>query len=82
MKEELSLYGNELVQLQNVFTVATVVAQLPFAYFFTKVPLHILLPSMEISWGVFNLLQYRAHSFGELVAYRLMAGIFEVSKIS
>ncbi|KAJ4299483.1 MFS transporter (Seo1) [Kalmusia sp. IMI 367209] len=77
MKEELGFYGNQLVQLQTLFTVATVVCQLPFAYLFTRVPLHILLPSMELSWGVFNLLQYRANSFGELVAYRFMVGVFE-----
>lgn len=36
------------------------------------------MPSMELCWGVFNLLQYRANSFGELVAYRFMVGLFEV----
>lgn len=80
LKEELNFNGNELVELQTVFTVATVVAQLPFPFLFTRVPLHILIPTMELLWGVFNLLQYRANSFGELVAYRLMVGIFEVSQ--
>lgn len=78
MKEELGFYGNQLVELQSIFTVASVVAQLPFAYLFPKVPLYLLVPSMELLWGVFNLLQYRAHSFGEEVAYRFMVGIFEV----
>ncbi|KAF4464985.1 retrograde regulation 2 [Fusarium albosuccineum] len=77
MKEELGFVGNELVQLQTVFTVSTVVAQLPFPFLFTRMPLYILLPTMELLWGVFNLLQYRAHSFGELAAYRCMIGIFE-----
>ncbi|KAF4978845.1 hypothetical protein FDECE_18150, partial [Fusarium decemcellulare] len=77
MKEELGFVGNELVQQQTVFTVSTVVAQLPFPFLFTRVPLYILLPTMELLWGVFNLLQYRAHSFGELAAYRCMIGIFE-----
>lgn len=77
LKEELGFYGNQLVQLQAVFTVASVVFQIPFAYLFTVVPLHFLIPSMELCWGVFNLLQYRAHSFGELVAYRFMVGLFE-----
>ncbi|KAH8900716.1 MFS general substrate transporter [Thozetella sp. PMI_491] len=77
MKEELGFDGNELVELQTLFTVATVVMQIPFAYLFTKVPLHVLIPTMELLWGVFNLLQYRANSFGELVAYRFMVGVFE-----
>lgn len=80
MKEELGFYGNELVELQTVFTVASVVCQLPFAYLFPKVPLYILVPTMELIWGVFNLLQYRARSFGEVVAYRFMVGVFEVSE--
>ena len=79
LKEELGFEGNELVQLQTVFTVATVVAQLPAPFLFTRVPLHILMPTMEILWGVFNLVQYRANSFSHLVAFRLMVGIFEVS---
>ncbi len=78
MKEELNFYGNELVQLQTVFTVGSVVAQLPFAYLFPKVPLYILIPSMELLWGVFNLLQYKSNGFGEEVAYRFMVGLFEV----
>lgn len=78
MKEELGFYGNQLVQLQTVFTVASVAGQFPFAYLFTKVPLHIPIPTMEMLWGVFNMLQYRANSFAELVAYRLMVVIFEV----
>ena len=78
MKEELHLFGNELVQFQTVFTVASVVGQLPFAFLFPKVPLYILIPSMELFWGVFNLLQFRSKSFGEEIAYRFMVGIFEV----
>ncbi|KAJ4245035.1 MFS transporter (Seo1) [Fusarium torreyae] len=77
LKEELGFEGNELVQLQTVFTVATVVAQLPAPFLFTRVPLHILMPTMEVLWGVFNLVQYRANSFSQLVAFRLMVGIFE-----
>lgn len=78
MKEELGFYGNQLVQLQTVFTVVGVMGQFPFAYLFTKVPPHILIPTMEMLGGVFNLLQYRANSFDELIAYRLMVDIFEV----
>lgn len=79
MKEELKFYGNELVELQTVFTVATVVFQLPFAWLFPKVPLYILIPSMELIWGVFNLAQFRANSFGQEIAFRFMVGVFEVT---
>lgn len=79
MKEELGFYGNELVQFQTVFTIASVVGQLPFLYLLPKIPIHFLIPGMELLWGVFNLLQYRSKSFSEELAYRFFIGLFEVT---
>ncbi|KAM0544680.1 hypothetical protein ACHAPJ_011741 [Fusarium lateritium] len=39
MREDLKLYGNELVQFQTLYTVGAVVGQLPFMYLLTHVPL-------------------------------------------
>lgn len=47
MKEDLNFHGNELVHCQTIFTVGSVIGQLPFAYFFTKVPMNWLIPSGE-----------------------------------
>jgi len=79
MSEELNFHGNQLVQFQTVFNVAQVVALLPFAYLFPKVPMHLLVPGLDLLWGIFNLLQYRAQSYGEIMAYRFMVGIFEAA---
>lgn len=81
LKEELGFYGNELVQLQTLYVVGAVVGQLPFLWLFTHVPMHWLIPIMDVAWGVFTLLQYRAHSFAELAAYRFLVGWFEVVNI-
>lgn len=78
MSEELGFYGNELVQFQTIFTVGNTVGLIPFGYIFPKVPMHWLVPTLDLGWGIFTLLQYRANSFGEIAAYRLLVALFEV----
>jgi hypothetical protein len=34
---------------------------------------------MDVAWGIFTLVQYRANSYAELAAYRFLVGWFEVS---
>lgn len=80
VKEDLNLQGNDLVQLQTMYTVGAVVGQIPFVYLFTKLPISWLIPILDIAWGVFTLLQFRASSFGELAAYRFLVGWFEVCR--
>ncbi|KAJ5666262.1 uncharacterized protein N7477_008710 [Penicillium maclennaniae] len=79
LKEDLGLHGNELVQLQTIYTIGAVVGQLPFAYLFTKLPMHWIIPFMDIAWGIFTLIQYRANSYAELAAYRFLVGWFEAA---
>lgn len=78
LKEDLGFHGNELVQLQTMYTIGAVLGQLPFAYLFTKLPMSWLIPFMDVAWGIFTLVQYQATSFAELAAYRFMVGWFEV----
>lgn len=78
MSEELGFSGNQLVQFQTIFTVGNTVGLIPFAYIFPNVPMHFLVPSLDLGWGLFTLLQFRAQSFGEIVAYRFMVALFEV----
>lgn len=78
LKEDLGFHGNELVQLQTLYTVGAVVGQLPFTFLFTRLPMHWIIPFMDLAWGIFTLLQYRSNSFAELAAYRFLVGWFEV----
>lgn len=78
MEQSLNLKGNDLVNLQTIYTVGAVLGQLPFAYLFTKYPISWLIPGMDLLWGVFTLLQYRATSYEEMMAYRFLVGWFEV----
>lgn len=79
LQEDLKLHGNELVELQTMYTVGAVVGQLPFAYLFTKFPMSWVIPFLDIMWGVFTLLQYRVNSFGEMMVYRFFVGWFEAA---
>ncbi|KAF4483534.1 large neutral amino acid transporter [Fusarium agapanthi] len=79
MAEDLDFHGNELVQFQTIFVVGNVVGLLPFIYLFPRVPMHILVPSLDLGWGIFTLLQYRATSYAEIMAYRFMVSLFEAS---
>jgi hypothetical protein len=67
------------VHLQTIYVVGAVVGQLPFLFLFTRVPMHWLVPILDILWGIFTLLQYRAESYAELMAYRFLVGWFEAS---
>lgn len=77
MKEDLGFQGNELVELQTLYTVGAVVGQIPFFFLLTYIPIYWLLPFLDVAWGVFTLLQFRANSFAELAAYRFVVGWFE-----
>lgn len=61
-----------------MYTVGAVVGMVPFMFIFTYIPMYWTIPAMDVLWGLFTLLQYRAHSFGEMAAYRFLVGFFEV----
>ncbi|KAK3951347.1 luciferase-like domain-containing protein [Pseudoneurospora amorphoporcata] len=79
LKEDLNFHGNELVQLQTLYTVGAVVGQIPFMFLFTYLPMHWTIPFLDIAWGFFTLAQYRATSFGQMAAYRFLIGWFEAA---
>ncbi|KAE8354736.1 major facilitator superfamily domain-containing protein [Aspergillus coremiiformis] len=79
MKEDLGFHGNELVHLQSMYTVGSVLGQLPFIFLLPRLPMHWLLPFLDTAWGVFTLLQYRAQGYSELMAYRFFVGWFEAA---
>ncbi|OAP60045.1 hypothetical protein AYL99_05047 [Fonsecaea erecta] len=79
LKEDLGFNGNQLVHVQTIYVVGAVVGQIPFMFLFTRIPMHWLVPLLDILWGVFTLLQYRVNSYAELMAYRFLVGWFEAA---
>ena len=77
LSDDLSFHGNELVHLQTIYTLGAVLGQLPFALLFPKIRMNYLVPALDILWGLFTLLQYRATSYSEMMAYRFLVGLFE-----
>lgn len=78
MSDDLGFEGNELVHFQTMYNLGAVLGQLPFALLFPKIRMNFLVPALDILWGVFTLLQYRAQGYSEIMAYRFLVGLFEV----
>ncbi|VVT55669.1 uncharacterized protein SAPINGB_P004686 [Magnusiomyces paraingens] len=79
MKEDLRMKGNDLVNTQAVYTVGSVVFQLPMMYLIHRYPTNIILPVMDLGWGLFTLAIYQSHSLRDLQAYRFFVGVFEAA---
>ncbi|KAK7422148.1 MFS transporter (Seo1) [Neonectria magnoliae] len=79
LKEDLGFEGNELVQLQTFYLIGAVTGQIPFFFLLTYVPIHWLIPFLDVAWGIFTLLQYRVTGYAELAAYRFLVGWFEAA---
>lgn len=76
MSADLGFHGNELVHFQTMYSLGAVVGQLPFAILFTKLPMKYVIPGLDVGWGIFTLVQYRANSYSEMMAYRFLVGLF------
>lgn len=77
MKEDLDMKGGDLINTFAIFSVGSVVFELPLMYVVYKFPMHLLLPGMDLGWGLFTLLLYRTQSVSELQVYRFFVGVFE-----
>lgn len=62
-----------------MYILGAVLGQIPFLFLFTFVPMFYIIPFMDVFWGIFTLLQYRADSYAELAAYRFFVGWFEAA---
>lgn len=79
LKEDLNFNSNQLVDLNALYIAGAVIGQLPFTFIFPMFPMNYTIPALEIGWGLFTLLQFRAQGFAELAAYRFLIGIFEAA---
>ncbi|KAI5478848.1 hypothetical protein MNV49_004580 [Pseudohyphozyma bogoriensis] len=77
MKEDLSLYGNQLVHSTTFFNVGYILGQLPFTLLLTRLPTHYCIPAIELAVGIATLGNYAVKNSGQLYATRFLAGFFE-----
>lgn len=52
MKEDLNLVGNELNYMTIVFWSSYCTSMIPACYYLTRYPINIVLPVLEIGWGL------------------------------
>ncbi|KAM5354122.1 hypothetical protein ACJ41O_000772 [Fusarium nematophilum] len=75
LKEDLKFGDNELVKLQTFYIVGAVTGQIPRMFLLAYIPMHWLIPALDIFWGFFTLLQYSAWYRGDELA---RGGIFYI----
>ncbi|KAB8281467.1 major facilitator superfamily domain-containing protein [Yarrowia lipolytica] len=66
MREDLGFKGNDLAMYL-----------LPFMFMLPKVPLNIVIPAMDLCWGIMTLLCCKIHSVAALKVIRFFVGVFE-----
>jgi sugar phosphate permease len=79
MKEDLSLYGNELVEFNTYFSIGYAIFIVPAMLFQTKIRPSLFLPWCEVIWGVFTLFTYKAKNAKTVFILRFFLGVFESS---
>ncbi|KAG9678701.1 MFS general substrate transporter, partial [Aureobasidium melanogenum] len=77
MKEDLNMYGNELVTSTSIWTVGYVIGQIPSNLLLTRVSPRWVIPSLEVGWGIATICTSRVESYKALYALRFLVGFFE-----
>ncbi|KAL2075029.1 hypothetical protein VTL71DRAFT_8809 [Oculimacula yallundae] len=77
MKEDLNMYGNELVTSVSIWTVGYVIGQIPSNLLLTRVSPRWVIPSLEVGWGIATICLSRIENMQALYALRFLVGLFE-----
>lgn len=79
MKEDLSLYGNELVEFTTYFSIGYALFIVPSQMIQTRVRPSIFLPLCEIIWGMLTLAIYKAPNAKAVCGLQFFLGVFEAT---
>ncbi|KAB5551072.1 major facilitator superfamily domain-containing protein [Coniochaeta sp. 2T2.1] len=77
MKEDLNMFGNELVTSTSIWTVGYVIGQIPSNLLLTRVSPRWVIPSLEVGWGIATIATSSVKSYKALYALRFLVGLFE-----
>ncbi|KAJ7061567.1 major facilitator superfamily domain-containing protein, partial [Mycena amicta] len=77
MKEDLNMYGNELVHATSFWTAGYVIGQIPSNLLLTRISPQYVIPTLELAWGLATLATYSVKSVKSLFAIRFFVGLFE-----
>jgi ACS family pantothenate transporter-like MFS transporter len=79
MKEDLNFKGNQLNQINTVFTVGYIIGQVPSNLALYYIKPRIFFPSMMVIWGALTMVTASAQKPSSIIAIRFFQGIAESS---
>ncbi|KAE8138951.1 major facilitator superfamily domain-containing protein [Aspergillus pseudotamarii] len=77
MKEDLDMYGNQLVTSTSIYTVGYVIGQIPSNLLLTRISPRWVIPALEVGWGIATICTSSVQSYRSLYAIRFLVGLFE-----
>ncbi|ORX93343.1 pantothenate transporter [Clohesyomyces aquaticus] len=77
MKQHLSLYGNQLNNMQTCWTIGYVLGELPSNIILTRVRPSRWIPTMEVLWAVLTFSLSRANTAKQIYILRFFIGLAE-----
>ncbi|KPM45197.1 hypothetical protein AK830_g1368 [Neonectria ditissima] len=77
MREDLGLWGNELNYITATFWASYCGSMIPACYFMTRYPANIVLPSLELGWGLATFGLAWVQNVEAVYAMRFFVGLFE-----
>ncbi|KAI8653735.1 hypothetical protein LRP88_00525 [Fusarium phalaenopsidis] len=77
MREEIGLWGNELNYITATFWASYCGAMIPACYLMTRYPANIVLPSLELGWGLATFGLAWVKNVEAIYAMRFFVGLFE-----
>ncbi|KAF7303675.1 MFS general substrate transporter [Mycena indigotica] len=77
MKEDLGMFENELVHATSFWTAGYVIGQIPSNLLLTRISPQLVIPTLELAWGLATLATYSVKSVKSLYAIRFFVGLFE-----
>ncbi|KAJ7641434.1 hypothetical protein FB45DRAFT_900217 [Roridomyces roridus] len=75
MKEDLNMYGNELVHAKSYFNAGYVLGQIPSTILLTRKPPRLVMPTLVLAWGMATLATYSVQNVQTLYALRFLGYI-------
>ncbi|EOD48451.1 putative major facilitator superfamily transporter protein [Neofusicoccum parvum UCRNP2] len=77
MREDLHLHGNQLNYITIVFWASYCTSMIPACYYLTRYPINVVLPTLEIGWGLATFGLAWAQNVDTVYAMRFLVGLFE-----
>lgn len=77
MREDIELKGNDLNYITATFWASYCTFMIPACYFMTHYPANIVLPALEVGWGLSTFGLAWARNIETIYAMRFFTGVFE-----